>query len=313
MSATLVELRDLRVHFPVRGGLFGGATRWVKAVDGLDLAIATGETLALVGESGCGKSTTGYALCGLTAPSAGEIRYPGITDRTREIQLVFQDPLGSLNPKMTVGDSVGEPLLVHREARGSALAARVAELLGLVGLPAASARRYPHEFSGGQRQRVAIARALALTPKLIVCDEPVSALDVSVRSQILNLLMDLQARLGLSYLFISHDLSVVRHIADRVAVMYLGKIVELAATDALFEAPAHPYSDVLLSAIPVADPVRQRARPPFSLQGDLPSPVDPPAGCRFASRCALATELCRHDEPRLLGRDRQIACHHRAV
>ena len=309
----LVELRDLRVHFPVRGGLFGGGVRWVKAVDGVSFTIAAGETLALVGESGCGKSTTGYALSGLTAPSAGEIRFPGIGERAREIQLVFQDPFGSLNPKMSVGDSIGEPLLVHREARGAALVARVGELLRLVGLPAASADRYPHEFSGGQRQRIAIARALALTPKLIVCDEPVSALDVSVRSQILNLLMDLQARLGLSYLFISHDLSVVRHIADRVAVMYLGKIVELASTDALFASPVHPYSDVLLSAIPIADPVRQRARPAFTLQGDLPSPVDPPPGCRFASRCPIATELCRRDEPVLTGATRQVACHHRTV
>ncbi len=313
MSATLVELKDLRVHFPVRGGLLGGATRWVKAVDGIDLTISAGETLALVGESGCGKSTTGYALCGLTAPSSGEIRFPGIAQRAREIQLVFQDPFGSLNPKLSIGESIGEPLRVHREARGSALAARVSELLRQVGLPAASADRYPHEFSGGQRQRIAIARALALTPKLIVCDEPVSALDVSVRSQILNLLMDLQQRFGLSYLFISHDLSVVRHIADRVAVMYLGKIVELAQTDALFEAPVHPYSEVLLAAIPIADPVRQRARPAFALQGDLPSPVDPPPGCRFASRCPLATELCRREEPKLVGGARLVACHHRSV
>ncbi len=310
---TLVELRGLQVHFPVRAGLLGRGRSWVKAVDGVDLAIAAGETLALVGESGCGKSTTGYAICGLTAATGGEIRYPGIGDRRREIQLVFQDPFGSLNPKLSVGESIGEPLRVHGEAKGRALAARVAELLRQVGLPEAAAARYPHEFSGGQRQRLAIARALALTPRLIVCDEPVSALDVSVRSQILNLLMDLQQRHGLAYLFISHDLSVVRHVADRVAVMYLGRIVELAATEALFAAPTHPYSELLLSAIPVPDPVRQRARPGFALQGDLPSPLDPPPGCAFAPRCPLATGICRDAMPSLAGSGRRVACHHRAA
>jgi oligopeptide transport system ATP-binding protein len=310
---TLVALEGLRVHFPVRGGLLGRGSRSVKAVDGIDLTIAAGETLALVGESGCGKSTTGYAICGLTAATGGAIRFPGIADRRREIQLVFQDPFGSLNPKLTVGESIGEPLRVHGVARGAALEARVRDLLAQVGLQPASASRYPHEFSGGQRQRIAIARALALTPKLIVCDEPVSALDVSVRSQILNLLMDLQQRYGLSYLFISHDLSVVRHIADRVAVMYLGRIVELAETEALFEAPTHPYSELLLSAIPVPDPAVQRARPPFALQGDLPSPLDPPPGCPFAPRCPLASELCRREMPPLAGAQRRVACHHRGA
>jgi len=309
----LVVLDGLRVHFPLRRGWFGRRGAVVKAVDGVDLAIAGGETLALVGESGCGKSTTGYAICGLAPISGGAIRYPGIAARQREIQIVFQDPFGSLDPKMTVGESIGEPLRVHGVARGAALKARVAALLAEVGLPATAARRHPHEFSGGQRQRIAIARALALRPKLVICDEPVSALDVSVRSQVLNLLMELQERLGLAYLFISHDLSVVRHVSDRVAVMYLGRIVELAPTDRIFAAPAHPYAELLLAAIPLPDPPRQRARPPLASTGDPPSPLAPPPGCGFAPRCPLATALCHATAPPLTSRPdgRALACHHR--
>jgi oligopeptide transport system ATP-binding protein len=294
----------------------------VKAVDGVSFAIAAGETLALVGESGCGKSTTGYAVLGMTRPTAGRVRFEGneltaldgeaLRTAQRDLQIVFQDPYASLNPKLTVGESVGEPLLVRKVLRGAALAARVGELLAQVGLRPEHAARYPHEFSGGQRQRIVIARALALRPKLIVCDEPVSALDVSVRSQILNLLMDLQRELGVAYLFISHDLGVVRHVSDRVAVMYLGHIVEEAPTDLLFAAPAHPYTRALLSAIPLPDPTAQRARRPIILQGDLPSPAAPPSGCPFRTRCPMAEAVCATDKPPLRptpGDGHRVACH----
>jgi peptide/nickel transport system ATP-binding protein/oligopeptide transport system ATP-binding protein len=317
----LLDVADLKVHYPIRRGVFRRPTGVVKAVDGVSFAIDAGETLALVGESGCGKSTTGYAVLGIVPPTAGRVSFAGaeltrldgeaLRRAQRDMQIVFQDPYSSLNPKLKVGESVGEPLLVHGVLRGGALADRVAELLALVGLRPEHATRYPHEFSGGQRQRIVIARALALQPKLIVCDEPVSALDVSVRSQILNLLMELQRELGVAYLFISHDLSVVRHVSDRVAVMYLGHIVEEAPADRLFAQPAHPYTRALLSAIPLPDPTAQRARQAIILQGDLPSPATPPSGCPFRTRCPIVRELCAAEMPPLrpIADSHRVACH----
>jgi peptide/nickel transport system ATP-binding protein/oligopeptide transport system ATP-binding protein len=319
--APLLKVTDLKVHYPIRGGVFRRPAGAVKAVDGVSFAINSGETFALVGESGCGKSTTGYATLGMVRPTAGEVAFLGadlarldagaLRHAQRDMQIIFQDPFSSLDPKMSVGDSIGEPLLVRGVLRGSALASRVAELLALVGLQPQHASRYPHEFSGGQRQRIVIARALALQPKLIVCDEPVSALDVSIRSQILNLLMRLQRELGVTYLFISHDLSVVRHISDRVAVMYLGHIVEEAPTDRLFAAPTHPYTQALLSAILLPDPQAQRARQPIILQGDLPSPAAPPSGCPFRTRCPMAQDLCAGVMPELraVADNHRVACH----
>jgi oligopeptide/dipeptide ABC transporter ATP-binding protein len=299
----LLRVTDLKVHYPIRAGLFRREAGAVKAVDGISFTVDGGETLALVGESGCGKSTTGYAVLGMVPPSAGSVEFLGqeMTQldpaALREVQgsmhIVFQDPFSSLDPKMPAGESIGEPLLVRGILRGQALEQRVAELLTLVGLRPDHARRFPHEFSGGQRQRIVIARALSLRPKLIVCDEPVSALDVSIRSQVLNLLMQLQRDLGVAYLFISHDLSVVRHISDRVAVMYLGHIVEEAETDRLFAAPGHPYTQALMSAILLPDPQAQRARKPIILQGDLPSPAAPPSGCPFRTRCPIVPRRAR--------------------
>jgi len=309
------------VHFPIRRGVFRRPTGAVKAVDGVSFTIQAGETFALVGESGCGKSTTGYATLGIVRPTSGQVDFQGVDlarlDRAalrhaqRDMQIIFQDPYSSLDPKMTVGESIGEPLLVRGVLQGAPLARRVAELLVLVGLQPQHATRYPHEFSGGQRQRIVIARALALSPKLIVCDEPVSALDVSIRSQILNLLMRLQRELGVTYLFISHDLSVVRHISDRVAVMYLGHIVEEAPTEQLFVSPRHPYTQALLSAILLPDPQAQRARAAIILQGDLPSPAAPPSGCPFRTRCPLAQEICAGTMPPLreVAEGHRVACH----
>jgi oligopeptide/dipeptide ABC transporter ATP-binding protein len=318
-AAPLLAVTGLKVHFPIRAGLLRRAAGAVRAVDGVSFTVAAGETFALVGESGCGKSTTGYAVLGLVRPTAGAVAFRGenltpldpaaLRRAQRDMQVIFQDPYSSLDPKMRIGESVGEPLAARGILSGAALARRVAEVLELVGLTAAHARRYPHEFSGGQRQRIVIARALALQPQLIVCDEPVSALDVSIRSQILNLLMRLQRELGIAYLFISHDLAVVRHVSDRVAVMYLGHIVEDASTERLFAAPAHPYTQALLSAILLPDPAAQRARRPIILQGDLPSPAAPPSGCAFRTRCPKAQQVCAETKPEL----REIADGHRAA
>jgi oligopeptide/dipeptide ABC transporter ATP-binding protein len=308
MSGALLEVRGLVKHFPVRRGVLGGVKGQVRAVDGVSFDVRAGEVLGLVGESGCGKTTTGRCVLRLIEPTAGEIRFEGV-DIThlprrrlrplrRRMQIIFQDPFSSLNPRLSVGSMLAEPLAIHGIARGAKARERVAELLELVGLLPDHARRYPHEFSGGQRQRLGVARALAVEPRLIVADEPVSALDVSIRAQILNLLQDLQRRLGLTYLFVAHDLAVVEHISDRVAVMYLGRIVEVADAASLYRAPRHPYTVALLSAIPVPDPDRPRDR--VVLGGDVPSPVRPPAGCRFHPRCPMARDRCRHEEPDLL-------------
>jgi len=309
-----LRVADLAVHFPARGG------RPVRAVDGVSFAIAPGETLGLVGESGCGKSSVANAVVGLLAPTRGSILIDGtevahadrrILRRVRAgVQMVFQDPVTSLNPRMTVGAAVGEPLAVRGAARGRDLRERVAALLTEVGLRPEHASFYPHQFSGGQRQRIVIARALALRPALLVCDEPVSALDVSVRAQILNLLVDLQRAREMACLFVSHDLMVVRHVCDRVAVMYLGRLAELAPRDALFAAPRHPYTRALLSAVPEPDPVAQRAKVRVPLAGEIPSPANPPPGCTFHTRCQLAQEVCRREVPawRPVG-DSMVACH----
>ncbi|MDF2750883.1 MAG: appF [Gaiellaceae bacterium] len=307
----LVEVDDLKVWFPIKSGVFlDRHIGDVKAVDGVSLTIERGETLGLVGESGCGKSTVGRALLRLNDPTAGSIIFDG-TDIThlseselrplrRRMQMVFQDPYASLNPRHSVGRMVGEPLRVHRLARGKDVDSRVRELLQTVGLPQDAATRYPHEFSGGQRQRIGLARSLALNPDFIVCDEPVSALDVSIQAQIINLLETLQSDFDLTYLFIAHDLAVVRHISDRIAVMYLGQIMELSPGDDLYENPLHPYTISLLSAIPIPDPEVERQRTGILLQGDLPSPANPPAACRFHTRCPYVQPTrCRDDEPEL--------------
>jgi oligopeptide transport system ATP-binding protein len=303
---TLLQARDLVKHFPVRNRIFGRVGGHVHAVDGVSFDLHQGETLALVGESGCGKSTVGRLLLRLLEPTSGSIDFDGqeifrLTDvemrkLRRRLQIIFQDPYASLNPRMTVGQMLAEPLALHELVAAPRREARVVELLRLVGLRPEHARRYPHEFSGGQRQRIAIARALAVEPSVIVADEPVSALDVSIQAQVINLLRELQGRFGLSYVFISHDLAVVKHIANRVAVMYLGRIVELAATDALFAEPRHPYTRALLSAIPVPDPAFDRQR--GVLQGDVPSPMAPPPGCRFHTRCPFVQDRCRTELPR---------------
>ena len=318
-SAPLLEVAGLKKHFPVRKGLFQRRVGQVYAVDGISFTLAAGETLGLVGESGCGKSTAGKAILRLIDPTAGTVKLRGrridnlsrrdMRPFRREMQVVFQDPYSSLNPRMSVGDIIGEPLRNYGVASGSELADRVAAILAKVGLRAEQMNRFPHEFSGGQRQRIGIARALALNPGLIVCDEPVSALDVSVQAQVINLLMDLQKEFGLSYLFIAHGLAVVEHISHRIAVMYLGKIVELTDKRTLFAAPLHPYTEALLSAAPVPDPRAQRKR--IILAGDVPSPINPPGGCRFHTRCPYAEARCRTEEPaiREVKPGHLVACH----
>jgi oligopeptide/dipeptide ABC transporter ATP-binding protein len=318
MSAPLLAVRDLFKHFPLRRGVLRRTTDTVHAVDGVSLDLGAGETLGIVGESGCGKTTLGRLILRLLEPTAGTIRFAGedllaldgaaLRHKRREMQVIFQDPFGSLNPRLRVGAIIGEGLEVHGFARGAILRARVEQLLERVGLRRDAYDRYPHEFSGGQRQRIGIARALALEPRLIVADEPVSALDVSIQAQIINLLQDLQEEHGIAYLFIAHDLRVVEHISQRVAIMYLGRIVELADSQTLYANPRHPYTRVLLSAVPEIDPQGRRER--IRLGGEVPSPINPPAGCRFHPRCAFAEPRCRTEDPQLLGRsDHQVACH----
>ena len=318
MTAPLLDVAGLVKHFPVRQGLFGFESGRVRAVDGVSFALREGETLALVGESGCGKSTVGRLLLRLIEPTAGTVRFRGediagfdaarLRRFRRDAQIVFQDPYASLNPRMTVAQMLEEPLAIHALRPPARRRDRAVELLELVGLKAEHARRYPHEFSGGQRQRLGIARALAVEPRLIVCDEPVSALDVSIQAQVVNLLADLQARLGLAYVFIAHDLAVVRHIATRVAVMYLGRIVELAPTDDVFARPRHPYTQALLSAVPVPDPAAARRR--LILEGDVPSPIAPPPGCHLHPRCPHARERCRAEAPEPVAADgHAVSCH----
>jgi peptide/nickel transport system ATP-binding protein len=319
MTQPLLEVRDLVMHFPVGGGMLAKSAGVVKAIDGVSFQIRKGETLGLVGESGCGKTTTGRCILQLERPTSGSIVFEGIDMVTldaaelrafrRRVQVIFQDPYSSLNPRMTLLEIVGEPLYVNHVAQGSEMKDRVAELLRVVGLRPEYMTRYPHAFSGGQRQRIGVARALALHPQLIVCDEPVSALDVSVQAQILNLLLDLQQKFGLTYLFISHDLSVVEHISNRVAVMYVGKLVEHALTDELFTNPKHPYTEALLSAVPKPDPrIRTES---IILQGEVADPAHPPSGCYFHPRCRYCIERCKTEEPvlRQIAQDHFVSCH----
>lgn len=318
----LVEVRGLKKYFPITQGIIlQRKVADVKAVDGLDFTIQRGETLGLVGESGCGKSTTGRTILQLYRPTAGDVYFQGkdlaklqgeeLRKMRRHMQMIFQDPYASLNPRMTVGDIIGEPLEVHNIAKGKERKERVQELLQIVGLNPYFINRYPHEFSGGQRQRIGVARALAVNPDFIVCDEPISALDVSIQAQIINLLEELQQKFNLTYLFIAHDLSVVRHISDRVAVMYLGKIVELTDRTSLYSNPLHPYTKALLSAVPIPDPVVEEKRERIILVGYVPSPVNPPSGCRFHTRCPLAIDICKRVDPefRDVGNNHWVACH----
>ena len=315
----LLQVRDLKVHFPLRAGVFGRVVNHVKAVDGISLDIAEGETVGLVGESGCGKTTAGRAILRLIPPTGGTVHFDGadlsaaspaeLRQVRRHMQIIFQDPFSSLNPRLTVGAIIGEGLAVHRSVvpRRERVAA-VRDAMAKCGLDPDYMNRYPHEFSGGQRQRIGLARALVLRPRFIVCDEPVSALDVSIQSQIINLLVDLKRDLGLAYLFIAHDLSVVEYISDRVAVMYLGRLVEVAPSEELYQRPLHPYTKALLSAVPIPDPERKKER--IRLTGDVPSPLNPPAGCRFHPRCPIAMDRCRREDPRELDLDgHKVWCH----
>jgi oligopeptide transport system ATP-binding protein len=317
----ILKVKDLVMYFPIRRGVFQRVTGYVHAVDGISFEIRKGETLGLVGESGCGKSTTGRTILQLYRATSGEVEFEGIDLiktrgeklrlMRRRMQMIFQDPYASLNPRMTVEDIIGEPLIVHDIVRGEEIRKRVQELLNLVRLNPAYIDRYPHEFSGGQRQRIGVARALALNPDLIVCDEPISALDVSVQAQVVNLLEDLQQEFHLTYLFIAHDLSMVRHISDRVAVMYLGIFAELADREELYGNPLHPYTNALLSAVPIPNPLVEEKRKRIILEGDVPSPVNPPSGCRFRTRCPLAENICAEKRPewREVKKGHLVACH----
>lgn len=319
MKDVLLNVEDLVKYFPLKAGFFKRVVNQVKAVDGISFQIHKGETLGLVGESGCGKTTTARSVLRLQEPTSGKVEFEGrniltlnregMRRQRRDMQIIFQDPYSSLNPRLTVGQIIGEPLLIHGIADGKGREKRVQELLEVVGLASYHYRRYPHEFSGGQRQRIGIARALALNPKLIVCDEPVSALDVSIQSQVLNLLEDLQGEFDLTYMFIAHNLSVVRHISDRVGVMYLGRLAELTASQELYANPLHPYTQILLSAIPQPNPRRKRER--ITVAGDVPSPINPPSGCRFHTRCPYAEPICKEEVP--VWREAEpghfVACH----
>jgi len=317
----LLKVEDLVMYFPVRRGVFQRVVGHIHAVDGISFEIQRGETLGLVGESGCGKSTTGRAILQLYRPTSGKVVFEGedlttvkgekLRLKRRKMQMIFQDPYASLNPRMTVEEIIGEPLIVHEIARGDEIRKRVQELLSLVRLNPAYIDRYPHEFSGGQRQRIGVARALALNPDLIICDEPISALDVSVQAQVVNLLEDLQEELNLTYLFIAHDLSMVRHISNRIAVMYLGILAELADRDELYGNPLHPYTAALLSAVPIPDPVIEAKRKRVILEGDVPSPINPPSGCRFRTRCPYTQKICEQERPswREVKKGHFVACH----
>ncbi|MBB6213955.1 oligopeptide transport system ATP-binding protein [Anaerosolibacter carboniphilus] len=317
----LLEVKNLKKYFPVRKGFFGGQTQYVQAVDDVSFFIRKGETLGLVGESGCGKSTTGRTIIRLYNPTAGEVIFGGaeighmkendLHPFRKKMQMIFQDPYASLNSRMTVGDIIGEALDIHNLATGKERLEIIHELLHKVGLNPDHAVRYPHEFSGGQRQRIGIARSLAVRPEFIICDEPISALDVSIQAQVVNMLEDLQSELGLTYLFIAHDLSMVRHISDRVGVMYLGKLVELADSEELYKNPVHPYTQALLSSIPIPDPDVSKANQRILLEGDVPSPLNPPSGCRFRTRCKYAMPKCAEAMPEMkdVGGGHMAACH----